>query len=491
MQRTGLRLSIYSTEELNTKIKVMKFFLIACILSIGVAAKAQTFSLKQCVEIAIQNNIEVNQADWQSQANAINYKQTKANQVPFLSSGITHGVNQGRNIDPFTNSYVNQEISFASYGINSNVILWNGGNFKNATSRDALVSEAGKMDLQQAKDNITINVILAYLQVLNNEEQLNLSKQQSIVTREQVQRLNILHKEGAIAPSILYDLRGQLASDELNEINAKNNLETSKLNLTRLMNVDYSSTFQVEKLPADVQLTAYLEQPEVIYGLAEKRLAIIKAADYRINAAEKELAAAKGNRLPSLVLNAGLGTNYSSAASTLNLAGTSDVLTNDYVMISGNKVPVYSPQNSYNSQKISYGSQWKNNFNSGVSIGLNIPIFNGAQARGRIEMAKLSQKRVAFESKTIKTQTKQNVQESHINMMAAYERFLKLQQQVQDFTESFKAAEVRFTAGVGTAVDYIIAKNNLERAKGNFVAAKYDYLLRTKVLDFYQGNALF
>jgi outer membrane protein len=469
----------------------MKYFFIAWALLLGAMVSAQTLTLKDCIGTAIKNNPEIKQAEWQSETDKVSWKRSKASQLPFVNTGISHGVNQGRSIDPFTNSYVNQEISFANYSINTSVVLWNGGNLRNSTRRDALTVEAAKQDIQQAKDNVTINVILAYLQVLNNEEQLNLAKQQAVATREQVERLEVLNKQGAIVPATLYDLRGQLATDELNEINARNNLENSKLILSQLMNIDYSPAMQVEKLSSDANLTLYTEQPGVIYDLASQQQAIVKAAELRKQVASKELSAAKGSRLPSLVLNGGLGTNYSSAASTLSLINTTDVATSDYVIVSGNKVPVISPQNNYSSQKISYFDQWKNNFNSGLSLGLRIPLLNGAQARSRIDLARVQEKRADFESQTIKTQLKQNVQQSHLNMTAAYERYLKLQQQVQDFTESFRSAEVRFNAGVGTSVDYIIAKNNLDRAKGNLVAAKYDYLLRTKVLDFYQAKPLF
>jgi outer membrane protein len=469
----------------------MKHCFVACALLFGTMANAQLLTLKDCIETAIKNNIEVKRAEWQSATEKVSWKQSKASQVPFLNAGISHGVNQGRSIDPFTNSYVNQEVSFANYSINSTVVLWNGGNLRNATQRDALSFEAGKMDVQQVKDNITVNVILAYLQVVNNDEQLELAKQQAIATRQQVDRLDVLNRQGAIAPATLFDIRGQLSADELNEINAKNNLENSKLTLAQLMNIDYSPAMQVEKIAAGTDLVLYADQPDVIYTIASKDLAIVKASDLRKQAALKEISAAKGGRLPSVVLNAGLGTNYSSAASTLDLINVTDVATDDYVMIGGNKVTVISPQNNYSSRKISYMDQWKNNFNSGISLGLRVPLLNGAQARNRINLAKIQQDRTVFESQNIKTQLKQNIRQSYLNMTAAFERYRKLQQQVADFTESFKAAEVRFHAGVGTSVDYIIAKNNLDRARGNLIAARYDYMLRTKVLDFYRGESLF
>jgi outer membrane protein len=467
-----------------------KYCLVIAAFLYSVLADAQVLTLKDCIETAIKNNAEIKQAEWLSENNKVFAQQSKASQLPFLNAGISHGINQGRNIDPFTNSYINEAINFANYSINTNVVLWNGSNLRNSTQRDILNFEASKMDLQQAKDNVTVNVILAYLQVLNNQEQLSLAQQQTGITKQQVERLEVLNKQGAIAPSTYYDLKGQLANDELNEINAKNNLESSKITLVRLMNMEYSPSMQLEKLPVD-DPAAYTDQSDVIYQLASQQLALVKAAELRLQSASREIKAARGSRFPSLVFNGNLGTNYSSAASSLSLLNTADVLTSEYVIVGGNKTYLYTPTNSYQSNKISYFNQWKNNLNSSISIGLRIPILNGAQAKSRINLAQITEKKASFELQNTKTQLKQNVQQAHLNMSSAYERYFKLQQQVQDFTESFKAAEVRFLAGVGTSVDYLIAKNNLERAKGNLVAAKYDYVLRTKVLDFYEAKPLY
>lgn len=168
----------------------------------------------------------------------------------------------------------------------------------------------------------------------------------------------------------------------------------------------------------------------------------------------------------------------------------SDVATSQYVTINNNKIPVFAPQSNFSSQKIGYGDQWKNNFNSSVSISLQIPILNRMQAKIRIKQAQITEQRAAFETESIKTQVHSTVDQAYINMTTSFERFKTLEKQVADFTASFKAVEVRFNAGVNTVVEYMLAKNNVDRASANFIAAKYDYLLRIKLLDFYQGKAL-
>lgn len=220
------------------KIKMMLW--IAAVLAGGnlnaqePATAAGKLSLQTCVETAINNNLQVRQAAYQSQADKQNYTQAKANQLPFVSGNIIHGINQGRSIDPYTNSYANQQIGFANYTINASITLWNGSSIRNNIKQNELSAQASEMDWQQAKDNITINVILAYLKVLSAQEQLAIAKKQVEVTRNQSDRLQVLNNNGAIAPSNWYDLKGQLAGDELNVINIRNSLENAKLSLAQL-----------------------------------------------------------------------------------------------------------------------------------------------------------------------------------------------------------------------------------------------------------------
>ncbi|NCT94431.1 MAG: TolC family protein [Chitinophagaceae bacterium] len=447
-------------------------------------------TLKECIETAIANNLQVRQAAYQAQADKVDYQQSRANRLPFISGNISHGMNQGRSIDPFTNSYLNQEIGFANYSINTSITLWNGSAIQNNIRQNELNAKASELNWQQVKDNITINVILAYLQLLSNTEQLDIAQKQVMVTKAQVDRLNTLNDNGAIAPATLYDLKGQLGNDELNLLSIRNNLETAKINLSQLMNIPYQSSMTVESLQSEKQPVLYETSATDVYQAATQQLAMIKAADLRVLSTKKGLASIRGQLLPTLSLNGGLGTNYSSVASRQLLTGSGDVQTPQYVTVNNTRFNVFAPQNNYTSQKISYGDQWKNNFNSSVSISLQIPILNRLVVRNRIKQAEIQQNRAVFESSTTKTQVHQAVDQAYVNMSTALERFQTLQKQVEDFRASFQAAEVRFNNGVNTTVEYMLAKNNLDRANANFVAAKYDYLLRIKILDFYQGKPL-
>lgn len=455
------------------------------------SATARQLTLKECIETAIKNNIDVKRSEYAADANKVDLQQAKGLILPTLNGSVSHGNNQGRSINPYTNSYINQSVNYANYGLDAAFTLFNGLNVQNTIKQTSLAYQAGKMDLQQQRDAVTINVILAYLNVLSNQDQSTQAQQQIDVTRGQLERLDILNKEGAIAPSVYYDLKGQLATNQLSLISSKNALETAKITLAQLMNTDYSENIVLERVVNDSTPSLYDGTVSNIYQQAMANLAIVKAAEYRSQSALKGVLAAKGARYPTLSLNGGLGTNYSSAATLQQLISTTDEKTDGYITIDNDKVPVYAPSSVYDNPKISYGNQWKNNFNSYVGLYLSIPILNGFRARSNLRKAEINVKQYTYEEQTTKLQLKQNIEQAFINMKTALQRFNTLQQQVDDLTESFRAAEVKFEAGVLTSVEYLVVKNYVDQARINLISARYDYILRTKILDYYQSKPLF
>jgi len=419
-------------------------------------SQAQTYNLQQAIDTAIARNIPIKQSDLLMQAAGVNWKQSRLNRLPDLNSDINHGINQGRSIDPFTNAPVTQQINYAGYSISSGVLLFNGMNLNSQVKQNASAYEASKMEWQQEKDNITLGVILAYLQVLNNEEIVNSSTAQAVLSQKQLERLQILDKQGAINPSLVSDLKGQWMNDQLAILDAKNSLENSKLNLAQLMNVPYSKDIRVEKINVNEMLAAYGQDVNTIYQNSLQQFALIKSVDLRKQSARYALKATKGQLFPSLFFNGSYGTNYSSAAQ--NAAG-----------------------------KISYRDQLDNNVSSAYNLGLRIPIFNALSARNRIKLADITLKNAELVEERTKQVLRQQIEQAHLNMTNAFERYKALLEQVEAYAQSFKAAEVRFNSGVGSSVDYLIAKNNLDRASINLISAQYDFALRKKVLDYYQN----
>lgn len=473
----------------------LRSFVFSVLMGLTVTTNAQqstgALTLQQAIDIALKNNVTVKESEFAMQTAKVTHNQAKGNMLPDLFGSASHGINQGRSIDPFTNSYLNQKINFANYNLSTSVTVFNGFQLLNTLRQQALGYDAAKMDLQQNKDQITLNVIVTYLRALNAQEQVAQINAQAELTRSQVRRLETLNKEGAIAPSQVYDLKGQLGSDEIAIVDAKGLVEAAKLELARLMNVPYDRNLQLESLTAEQMSLVYEGDVETIFTAATGQLAMIKAADLRRRSAERGVQAAKGWYSPQLFLSGNLNTNYSSAASTQTLVNVIDVSTNDYVIVNGNKVSVFTPQSNFSSKKIGFSDQFKNNYSTQVALGLRIPILNGLFARNQVAQAKVDLKRAEFASQTLQTQLKQSIEEAYINMRNSQERYRLLRDQVAAFAESFRIAEVRFNAGLGNSIDYLTAKNNLDRANVNLVSARFDYVFRTKILDYYQSKPMF
>ena len=244
----------------------------------------------------------------------------------------------------------------------------------------------------------------------------------------------------------------------------------------------------MERLSEESFNTSYDNTPGNIYQTALQQFAQIKSVRFRTQSAEKNIRSIKGQLFPILSLGGNINTNYSSAAMQDFYVNTTEVPSTDYVMVNGAQVPVITKRDNYNAQKIKYGNQLNNNLFTTVNLGLTIPLFNSNQVRNKIKLAKIDFKNSELVEQNTKTQLQQSIERAYVNLTSSSEKYKLLLDQVNSFAESFRAAEIRFNAGAITSVDYLIAKNNLDRSKSNLIISKYDFVLREKVLDYYQGK---
>jgi outer membrane protein len=450
------------------------------------------YNLQQCIDIAIKNNLTVKRSELDMERNRVYWQQQRATLLPTFNGSINHGISTGRSLDPFTNSYLNQQISSADYNANANLVLFNGMAVQNSIRRTALAYQAGKMDFEQAKNDITLNVITTYLQVINNTDLLTQANSQLEVSKQQLQRLQVMNANGAVKPSDYYDVKGQQATDQLTVINAKNSLELSKLNLLQLMNVLYTRSISVERLSADQLSSAKFDATaDDVYNSAIQNLPLVKAATYRRQSAEKQVKVTKGVLFPTLSLYSGLSTRYSSAAGRSVFIDSTEINTGAFIKTPAGNQPVYQFNQNFGSEKVGYYDQFKNNYNTQVGVSIQIPILNAFLNRSRVSIAKIDLTEARYVEENTRIQLKQNVEQAYINMSSAYSRYQILNEQVDAFKESFRTAEIRFNAGVLNSVDYIVAKNNLDRANNNLINARYDYYIRTKILNYYEGKLSF
>ncbi|WP_091142416.1 TolC family protein [Mucilaginibacter pineti] len=469
------------------------FLSLVALSAVNVQAQAQTDSvitIRQCIDIAIKNNLDVQKSELEMARLNIGYKQAKEYLLPSINGQVDHGINNGRNINPFTNSYVTQSLTYGNYSLNGSLTLFSGLTNLNNIKQASLAYQAGKMDFQQAKDQVTINVITAYLQVLDNTELLGQVINQLDVSKKQVERLQILEQQGANKlPSDLYDLKGTYGDNQLNLVTTRNTLEVSKLTLMQILNIPYNKNIKLEPLSVQDVSKQTDANSEQIYATALQQLAYIKAAELRSQSAEKGVKVAKGNLLPTLSLNGGIFTNYSSAAQKSVFVDSTTVNTGSFVNGPGGvKQPVMETQANFANKSIGYYDQFKNNYSTQVGLTLRIPILNYFQNHNKVALAKINLQEARYVENNTKIVLKQSVEQAYLNMTSAYERYTVLNDQVKAYAESFRTAEIRFNAGVLTSVDFVLAKNNLDRAKINMINARYDCYIFNKILDYYQGK---
>ncbi|SDE23977.1 outer membrane protein [Dyadobacter soli] len=466
----------------------------------NVSQPANTYSLEDCIRIALETNPQVKQSEITVQTNGNTYEQSKWQRWPSISFSASQGFRSGRNIDPFTNQFVQQNVSSNNYQLGGQVTLFSGFQISNSIKFNNANYQASAKDLEATRNDIMLNVALSYLQVVTNEELIIVAQRQVDASQLQVERTTKLVEAGTLAESNLLDLKSQLANDELSLVNAQNNLETAKLNLKQYMNMPGSEVINVVKIPVkDPTMQAYDATIQEIYETALNNLPQMKAANMRIEASKINVDLAKGAGMPTLTLNGGVYTAYSSAAPKKRFVGDGTGNTieelpspTDFIVIDNKTIPIMQrvtiPNGS--TQNFRYFNQLDFNRNSAINLNLSIPIFNNFRTKYNVANAKLQQKTYEYQAQQVQLTIRKNVEQAYIDMTNAAKRYSATVNQVRALTETFRVSQVRFDVGAINSVEYNIAKANLDRANGNLVQTKYDYVFRTKILDFYMNRPL-
>jgi len=434
----------------SVKYFITLLFLTCCVLA---HAQQQTLTLTQCLQIAIRNNLTVKQDSITAQVDRIDFLQAKDNMIPYITGGANRTFSSGRAVNPVTNTYITQSVTSDNYNLNGSVTLFNGLSLENTVKQTSLAYQSGKMEFQAAKDLIVVQIITNYLGVLDAEEILAQTKSQLAVAKENVDIAQTKENYGAnTTASTLSDFKGQYASDVVNVVTAQNSLDASKLSLYQLMNMPYNRDTGLQPLNAEDLKGEYGADVDQVYNSALQQLADVKAATLARQSAEKGVSAAKGALFPTLSLGSGIGTNYS----------------------------------NLNSQ--SYIDQFRNNYGTYVELALNIPIFTSHIRKNAVSLAKLNLLNYQAIEDNTKVQVQQNVQTAWSNMNGAYKRYQALQDAAAAYTESYRVQKTRFNAGVITSDLFLLAQNNMDGANLNLISARYDYLIYSKILDYYQGK---
>ena len=486
---------------LLTPMSIKKYFSVALLAGMSWVAQAQTavqgnaqlvhLGLSQAVDIALQHNLTVKSYEVSLKNAELSYQQAKFNQLPSLGGNINQAASFGRSLNPFTNGFDSRNINFNNVGLNANVLLFNGGQLKNTVLQNEFALKATQQDLQSMRENIALQVVLSYLSILNAEDQLAIAKAQTEITKLQIERTQKLVSAGTLPVSNVLDLKAQLANEESNVVSFQSTLDINKLTLLQLLNDSNIQAFDLQRIQVPVPSSkAYDVSVNEVYAKALEIQPLVRAADFRVQGAAKSVDVAKAFRLPTLSMSGSWSANQSNALRTIEFLGTQTVNLGS-VAIGGTNYPVSTTQPKYGEgATVGYFDQLNNTQNKVISLNLNIPIFAKYANRTRIMQAGLQKENAEIEAERARLTLRQNIEQAYVNMLNAANKYEASSQQVSALEESFRASESRFNAGAIDFVSYNLQKTNLDKARLGLIQVKYDYVFRTKILDFYQGKSL-
>lgn len=434
-----------------------KSIVLIAILLLPVAGFAQkSWTLRECVEYALKHNLQIQKQEIANEQQKVQLNTAKNQRLPNLNGSVSQSFSFGRAASPVDNSYVNNNSTSSSFGLNTNIPLFTGFQIPNNIALSKLNLKAATEDLNKAKEDISVSVTSSFLQVLFNEELCKVVKEQILLSQEQLDRITRLEEVGKASTAQVYEVKATLAQDQLSAVQAENDRKLAILDLTQLLELPSPEGFSVVSPEIEPDFAA-LTAPEEIYTMAIASKPAVLAAQYRLEGMDKSIKIAKGAYYPTLSFGAGLNTGY-------------------YTM---------SGIESRN-----FGQQWSDNFNKYVGLSLSIPIFNRFDTRNKVKNARLQYNTQALQVEESKKSLFKEIQQAYYSAVAAQAKYGSSKTAVEAGEESFKLMREKYENGKANSVEFNQVKVNLMKASSERIKAKYDYIFRTKILDFYKGVSL-
>jgi len=449
----------------------------------------EIWSLEKCVTHAIEKSLQVEGSRISLKSTEIDITQAYHGRYPNLSASTNVGWNFGRTIDPTRNEFITETFFNNGFSLNSNVLLFNSGRINNTIQQTLSNNKASLKDLEQTKRDISLNVATLYLNILFAKENLINAENQLNLTKEQLLQLNKQIAVGNRPENDKLDLEAQIATNEQSIIEAINNLTINMLNLKQLLRLDPDYNMDIVapgELPisTDPDLVSFSE----IYQTALNNQASVAANELRLKSAQLGEKIAKAEFLPTIGAGGNLRTNYSNKGVTVT--GYESSIIEQTVYINNQEVTVGFPQNIPQLEKSPYFDQFTDNLSYGVGVSMSIPIYNNNTARAGLQRAQLNTQRADLNLIQSKETLKITVGQAHSDAKASKARYMAAAKTKTAQENLYNNAIKRFEIGNLNAFELTRLKTSMESSVINALIAKYNYLFNTKVLDFYLGKPI-
>ncbi len=415
----------------------------------------EVWNLQRCISHAIEHNLTIKQREASRDQSAVELNTAQWSRLPNLNGNIGQSFNFGRALQA-DNTYGNRNTRNTNFSLGTSIPLFTGLQIPNNIALSKLNLKAATEDLNKAKEDISIQVASYYLQVLFNEELAKVAHKQVELSKEQLNRKVAFYKNGKASEAEVHEAKARLAQDELSAVQADNNRQLALLDLSQLLELPSPDGFHIANPDLEAFSTT-LSLPDEVFSHALMNKPSIKAAQYRLEGAEKSIRIAQSALYPQLNIGAGIGTNY------YNLSGM---------------------------ENASFGSQWRDNMNKYVQLSLSIPIFNRFQTRNRVKSARIQRTALSWQLEESKKALYKEIQQAYYNALASEAKYKSSQSATQAAETSFRLMSEKYANGKATGTEYNEMRTNWMRTLSESIQARYEYLFRSKILDFYKGIPL-
>jgi len=467
--------------------KITLFITIALVFSSN--AQVKKWTLQECVEYALKNNISIKQSELDAKSANIDKKLAVGNFLPNINAGGSHSWNIGLNQNITTGLLENQTIQFTSANLSSNIAIYNGLQNQNRLRRAKMAQTASLYQLSKMQDDISLNIANSYLDILFNKENLKVQQAQLANDEKQLIRSQEMVDVGMVPRGDLLDMKATVASDKQRVVAAENTLFISRLSLAQLLTLEDFENFDIADTDVDFKISPVLAQtPESIVQKANETRVEIKIAQANLDLASRDIKIAKGALQPSITGFYSFSTraSYSERISgfTTNTANPFSVIgqvegTGQNVL-QQNFLPIFS-------KAAPLLDQFSNNKGHNFGLQLTIPIFNGFSARGNVERSKVSFERSNNALTQAKLDLETNVYRSITDAKGALNTYESSITTMEARKEAFNYAKERYAVGMMNAFDYNQSQTLYINSQSDVIRAKYDALFKMKIVEFYFG----
>jgi outer membrane protein len=456
------------------------------------AQNSRVWSLQECVDYAYQNNLNIQRSEYNVENNEALLKQSQLARLPDANLSVFNSWRWGRSIDPTTNLFINDRINSNGFSGSAGLVLFNGFQQINAIRQNKKAVESSYYGMLKTRNDVALEVVAAYLNIIFAKEllenarlQLNTSQVQQDQTTKQVEA-------GALPVTNLYDIQAQVATNEVELINRENDVELTLLQMKQLLQIPASENFDIVTPDIDAEgLKMLAMSSEQVYQQALGIQPEIRSADLGVESAEYGLKTAKGARIPTLSLGGQGFTNYSDQNRDFEVETVTQTRRVGFLESDPTQFVVAEiPFTVTTFRDIPMTTQWKNNRSWQLGFNLAIPIFNGYQVSTGIQRARIQKELADIDARETRNTLRQVIERAYNDARAASKVYDAAGKQVDALEESFRATEKGYNLGASRFVDYQVVSNNLFRARSDLSRAKYDYIFKIKVLDFYVGNPI-